>query len=213
LEYFLFVLTLLVIVQAGIRKGVQIVVSVCLGFVLAFGPWVARNLVTLGVSGDPGLVTATLQHGMYPNFMYENNPDSYGSPCRYDPHAHEFRGGLRSVLSEIKRRFAEEPWTHLKWYLIGKPLAFWSWNEVQGSGEIPVFPVNERPYHDSPLFEGTYFLMKLVHWPLVFLAAVGFIVAWLPVSSRRLGSDRVFMRMNSVGRGGYPAKVHLQLQR
>ncbi len=192
LEYFLIPLLVFILVTTGFREGVRIAGMIVLGYSLLYGPWVARNRRTLGVTGDKGLMIATLLHGMYPDFMYDNNPDSYGSPYKFDPRVAEFNRSLGKILGEIRRRFSEEPVAHFKWYLIGKPIAFWSWNEIQGAGDVFVFPVEQSPYWNSSLYAATHALMKFIHWPVVLLGLAGSFMAWLPMTERRINGQSLF---------------------
>jgi hypothetical protein len=182
---------------------------IVLGYSLLYGPWIARNLHTLGVTGDRGIMIGTLLHGMYPDFMYDNNPDSYGSPYRFDPRVAEFNRSLKTLLGEIRRRFSEEPVAHFKWYLIGKPIAFWSWNEVQGAGDVFVFPIEQTPYWDSPLFLATHGLMKFMHWPIVLLGLAGFFLAWWPMTRRRIDGRSLFALRAMALLLGYFTLLHM----
>jgi len=69
---------------------------------------------------------------MYPNFTFEGVPESRGYPYLFDPRSPAISKDIHSVLQEILGRFHEEPWEHLQWFLVGKPIAFWSWDDVQG---------------------------------------------------------------------------------
>ena len=209
LEYFLLPLGVFILFSTGIRKGMRMVGMIVLGFSLLYGPWIARNLHTLGAAGDKGLMIGTLLHGMYPDFMYEDNPNTYGSPYRFDPHFAEFNRSLKTAVSEILRRFSMEPVAHLNWYLIGKPATFWSWNEVQGAGDAFVFPVEQTPYWDSPLFWATHGLMKFIHWPLVLFGAVGFVLAWVPKTRCRIEDQALFVLQAMALLLGYFTVLHM----
>jgi hypothetical protein len=74
-------------------------------------------------AGTPGLLIATIQHGMYPDFMYQGRPESHGVPYRFDPDTARIASSLHSVLAELARRASGEPAKYLRWYLLGKPLA------------------------------------------------------------------------------------------
>ena len=75
----------------------------------------------------------------------------------------------------------------MTWYLIKKPIAFWSWGMVQGQGDVFVYPVSKNPYWDQPLFRVSHRLMRIVHEPLVLLGLFGCVMAWFPASTRRIG--------------------------
>jgi hypothetical protein len=124
-------------------------------------------------------MVGTLHHGLYPDFMFDGIPESLGYPYRFDPRSGEIGSSLSSVLAEIQRRFAAEPWRHLQWYLVGKPLSLLSWTLVEGVGQIFVYPVQSSPYLDNAVFRWTGQLMFLLHWPLTVLGAAVALAAWL----------------------------------
>ncbi|MCJ7683676.1 MAG: hypothetical protein MUO68_05215, partial [Desulfobacteraceae bacterium] len=119
-----------------------------------------------------------LHHGIYPAFMYEGVAESYGFPYRYDPQAEKIGKSLSSVLKEISNRFVQAPLRHAKWYLLDKPMAFWSWDMIQGSGDAFVYPVSSSPYFHNTFFRITHRLMYILHYPLTVLALFGCLMAW-----------------------------------
>lgn len=181
------------------RSGLAVVLAAVLGFGLVFGPWVYRNLTVLGASEDDQPIINTLHHGMYPNFMYQDRPESFGYPYRFDPDSARISADMPSVLGEIGRRFAEEPIRHLRWYLLDKPIALWSWDSVQGIGDSFIYPVSDSPYLHNPGFQASHQLMRLLHWPLVILGGIGALLVWLPWVSRRLdAAQRLTLRTISL---------------
>jgi len=192
MDYFFIPLAGLLVFQFGPRQGTRLALSCLAGFAALTLPWALRNLLTLGHVSDPTLMTDTLLHGMYPNFTYAGEAQSKGFPYRFDPHAVQLSRDLGGVLGEIARRFYEQPLVYLKWYLLGKPVALFSWNMVQGMGDVFVYPVIRSPYWSQPLFRITHDFMQLVHWPLVSLSAVAAILAWVPRCMRMFGEMAVF---------------------
>lgn len=174
------------------QKGLRLLLGVVLGFALAFSPWAMRNLVVLGKTSDDKLAINFLHHGMYPDFTFEHKAESFGFPYKFDPRSDEIAKNTGSVLKEIGRRFSEEPLPHLRWYLMGKPVAFWSWNTVQGVGDAFIYQVQDSPYLHNPLFRWTHRLMYLLHWPLVCLALLSSILVWLPGRPEWLSGEKLF---------------------
>lgn len=148
------------------------------GFFLVFGPWLIRNYFALGILSDPTLSVSTILHGHYPNFMYQGNLESLGYPYRFDPDVAIIGSNLGSVLSEILRLFITEPLTYLRWYLIGKPLAFFSWGDVASTNEIFTYPTLQSPYLTNSWFTTLKDLMRMTHaiWMLLGLVAAG--ICW-----------------------------------
>ncbi|HRF44093.1 MAG TPA: glycosyltransferase family 39 protein [Candidatus Competibacteraceae bacterium] len=154
--------------------------ALVLGFALIFLPWTARNLHTLGKASDESLMIGTLHHGMYPDFLYNDDPKTFAYPYRYDPESARIAQSIHSVVSEIGHRLQAEPARYLKWFLIGKPLMLWSWNLTESIGGPFVYPVRSTPYASLPYFRWSYQLMEGLHWLLVALAALGSVLVWLP---------------------------------
>lgn len=193
LQYFPILLGIFLVFHLGWRKGIRLAGTMMIGFALCLSPWVIRNMHTLGFTSDKTLMINFLHHGMNPDFTYDKVKESRGFPYRYDPRASEISRDLPSVLKEFSRRFRQEPVEHLRWFLIGKPVAFWSWNMVQGVGDAFIYPVSHSPYFRSPFFQWSHHLMHWLHWPFVILASFGCLMAWLPLQSIGLRSEALFV--------------------
>jgi len=147
-------------------------------FVLMQIPWLVRNELVLGRMNDPTLAIATLHHGSYPDFEYQDDPASLGFPYRFDPATPEIIRSYGSVLAHISDGFAQRPLRMLMWYLVEKPIYFVAWNPIQGVGDIFVFPVAKSPYLDRWEFQFSHDLMYILHWPLMLLGYLGAILVW-----------------------------------
>ena len=199
LQYFIVPLVALLVVGKDRRANVGIAVAAAAGFVLAFSPWIVRNLAAIGSATDPTLATTALHHGMYPDFMYRDIPESRGVAYRYDPRTPEIAESRSTVLDEIRRRFGEEPGRHLRWYLLGKPITLLSWNVIAGIGDVFVYPIAASPYLTTPAYYLTRTFMMWLHWPLVVLALLAAVSAWVPAIGRRMRDDTRFaMRLLSL---------------
>lgn len=192
MDYFMIPLAGLLVFQFGPRQGIRLALACLAGFAALSLPWALRNLLTLGQLSDPTLMTNTLLHGMYPNFTHAGDAQSRGFPYRFDPRAAQLSRDMGSVLGEIGRRFHERPLAYLKWYVLGKPVALFSWDMVQGMGDVFVYPVIRSPYRTEPFFRITHAIMQLLHWPLVGLSAVTAVLAWVPRCVRTFGETAVF---------------------
>lgn len=172
-------------------KGSAVLVA---GFLLLWAPWVVRNEVSLGRSGDPSVMVNTLTAGMYPDFEYEHNPASLARPYRWDPRSAEINQDIGSALKEIRRRFRERPGEELEWYLVGKPQMLWSWDLIEGGWDAYIYPVESgNAYDTDPMFIATHAIAHLLHWPLVLLAFGVSIYSWLPRAKRRLQGPTLVM--------------------
>ena len=163
-----------------------------LSFLLIFGSWSVRNYNAIGHLSDPTLTKGTLQHGMYPNFMYQDDPKSFGFPYRYDPTSKETVASTATVLKEIQRRFKEEPARHLSWYLWGKPTTLWSWNIIAGIGDSFIYEVSQSPYFYSKRFQWSRWAAYYSHNFLMILSFLVAFVCWLPIFQKALSLNQLW---------------------
>jgi 4-amino-4-deoxy-L-arabinose transferase-like glycosyltransferase len=190
------------------RPRMQTVLMVLTGFLLLYGPWMARNEISLEGRGSGSLAMDTVHKGMYPGLMYRDDPATYGYPNRSDPNWSQ-RKHMAAVLSEIADRFRAEPGRYLHWYLIGKPLTFLSWDMIVGMGDVFVYPVTASGYDTDPVLIATHKAMYLLHWPIVLLALLGGVLVWLPSVRQRLApQDLIVAQLLSLVLGYFLA-VHI----
>lgn len=193
LQYFPLIMAFLLLFQFGWRRGTRSFIVFVIGFFLVFAPWLVRNLIVLHSPGDRTLMINFLHHGMYPDFTYHQEPRSYGFPYRFDPRSTEIRKDLSSVVREIAERFKKKPFEQSVWFLIGKPIAFWSWDIVQGVGDIFIYPVGSSPYFDNKFFQLTHDFMHFLHWPLVCLGLLSSFLVWISFFETVLSHEAVFV--------------------
>ncbi len=193
LQYFVVPLAILSYYHFAGKKGWRTAGLIALGFALTYSPWIIRNIHTLGMTTDPTLMINTLENGIYPNFMYHGDPHTFGFPYRFDPHYRELTRSVPIVLKAIYQHFLHEPGRYLDWYLIGKPIALWSWSMVAGMGDVFVYPVLSTPYAYLPQFVFTHWLMFHLHWTLVILGLIGCILVWLPARIAGLSGSALFV--------------------
>lgn len=199
LELFPLAVAFLLFVNYPKPKAFKGSAMIFLGFLLLWGPWLARNHVSLGTASDPSLMLSSLHQGMYPGMMYHDEPGTLGYPYRFDPQYTEAAKSMSTVLTAIGQQFTQHPGKELSWYLIGKPIMLWSWNLVAGPGDIFIYPTFISPYSSFPVFIFTHALMHGLHWLLVILALAGCILVWLPYARRHLGhSSLLFARTVSL---------------
>ncbi len=120
----------------------------------------------------------TMTHGSYPDFIYKDPRLQY-YPYNDDPRYQEYSASVGNFLRIFSHRVAEEPWRYLRWYLIDKPYTLWTWNILQGQGDIYVYPVLRSLYQIAPFWDQTRLLMKRLH-PLILLLALSGLLILLP---------------------------------
>lgn len=193
LLYFIVPLVFFLLYSWSWNSGWKKTAAIVLGFSLLCGPWLARNIATLGVPGDNTLMLAALRTGVYVDMMYRNDPQSYAYPYRFDPKFEDTSRDLSSVIAEVGNEFRKAPVALLRWYILGKPLTLWSWSNIEGPGDVFVYPVLSTPYRYLPQFKATHALMQSVHWMLVALMTAGICIAWLPQRWSGFSKDVVFV--------------------
>lgn len=147
-------------------------------FALALSPWLIRNQSEAIAEPTSSLLVNTIAHGSYPGFMYDNQPESFAYPYRYDPNIKEITADLPAILGHIAGRFRAEPFIYTRWYLIGKPAFFLSWGGVQGD-DILIYSVLHSPFYENPRFAMLRSLAFSLHWPLMIVGLVGVLIALL----------------------------------
>jgi len=192
LLYFVPFLALFIAFGANSRTRARDAVLLTLGFLFVIGSWVLRNWLVLGVAGDNTLTISTLHHGMYPGFVYEGHPESFGFPNRFDPDAARIGASMGSVVAAIVERFQGDFWGHAAWYA-EKPLWLFRWGIIAGQGDVFVYPTLASPYYDQAFFKATRQFMYWLHAVLVWLAFGGAALAWLPQLTRSMPAERLFM--------------------
>ena len=170
---------------------------IAMPFIVIFSAWLVRNMITLGYLSDPSLSIYTLQHGMYPHFMYNGDTRTFGYPYRFDPNTKQIASSMSSVIAAIVHRFLTQPGEHVVWFL-SKPLYLFRWDMIQSSGTF-FYPVQYSPYQTSPLFAAIHRTMHLIHPILMFSSGVGSLLVWLPEKRLAIGrATSISMRLLSL---------------
>ena len=177
LDYLPWLLVPLALLALPRPRAWRTVAVLALGIATVMGPWWARNLVQFGQLDDRSLAVNTLLHGMYPDFLWEDRPETLAMPYKFDPEAPAIGRSTATVLSALAERASADPARYLRWYLVGKPLSLVAWDEVR-IGDAFILSVSATPYFSHPVFLATHLLARLLHWPLMVLAFAGCVLAW-----------------------------------
>jgi len=140
-------------------------------FSLFPGIWLLRNHLQLPDDAKRGVHRAviTLSHGAYPDFVYKN-PRFKRFPYREDPLQPSFGDSIDNFMRILWARFKNEPVRYLKWYLIGKPRYLWSWDIIQGVGDVYIYPVKVYLFENSVMAHLVKAMMRFLHPFLLLLA-------------------------------------------
>lgn len=139
--------------------------------------WNIRNRINLPPDSPRGSLRAinTLSHGSYPGFIFESEQFKY-RPYKEDPQQPEFGRSLNRFTAVMAERIKQRPLRYLAWYLFEKPYYLWSWNLLQGQGDVYVYRVKHSLYTQSPVADGIRLLYRYTHPLIVLFAAVGMLL-------------------------------------
>jgi 4-amino-4-deoxy-L-arabinose transferase-like glycosyltransferase len=177
-EYFPVLLLVAVLIIPALRSYRRNALIAFACFILAMSPWFIRNQSAAVSRSSPSLLIKTLAHGSYPDFMYQQRPETFGFPYRFDPDADRDTRDLPSIVSHIGGLFKAHPLEYGRWYLIGKPYFFLSMEDVQ-SFDILIYPVTHSPYYEDLRFATLRWLSLCLHWPLMILGLAGSLLVLL----------------------------------
>lgn len=151
--------------------------AVCfLAFLLTMSPWFIRNF---GVEQPrPSLMVNSMAHGAYPGFKFDDRPETFGFPYRFDPAYPEHIRSGSAFATHLANRFSAEPVRYFEWFLLGKPYFFLSLRDVQ-SLDIQIYPTPANPYYERPFFAWMRGMSINLHWPLMIAGLIGIVVAAL----------------------------------
>lgn len=169
-------------------RGIAMLLTV---FTLFWGGWSIRNAVSVPPDSPSALKrsVASMSHGAYPGFVHSDPRFKY---YMYgdDPEQPAFGSSMGDFARILWKRVKQRPLRYLSWYLVEKPYYFWSWNILQGQGDIYVYPVHSSLYTQEPTVDATRRLMKLLH-PWVLLLALAGIVGFRRLRRHFSGSREV----------------------
>jgi hypothetical protein len=135
--------------------------------------WTIRNrseAVSAGAGGSSRALH-TLAHGTYPGFIYKDPRWKY-FPYRDDPQIAEYTSSLGNFTRIFWQRFKERPLRHVVWYTFEKPYYIWSWNILQGMGDVYIYPIRQSLFTTNSLANTVRVGMKVIH-PFLMAACLG----------------------------------------
>ena len=83
-------------------------------------------------------------------------------------------------LTVLRQRFQEHPTDFLKWYLGGKLLFMWKWDNVY-NGDVYQYPMVVKGFHQDNWLTTLHRFMRWLHWPSIAMSILGiglFLVNW-----------------------------------
>jgi 4-amino-4-deoxy-L-arabinose transferase-like glycosyltransferase len=150
----------------------------CAGAACVVAPWMIRNALTV-TDGSGSLIAATMLDGSYRGYVYNGDLATFPYARFADPMFETARQTVARALDEIRLRIAADPLGMALWYLIEKPTYLLRWGNVDGAGDVFVYPVLASPFSDDPLFLLTHRIYAASHDLIVVLAAIGGSLVWI----------------------------------
>lgn len=153
--------------QHRIRTAITVFI---LASYLLLAAWTSWRTLTLGAdTTQAGQLKGALICGFYPDITYKDIP---GMPYREDPDYQKFAdmdypGLFMHVLDQIHA----EPTRYLSWWLVGKPMMYWSW-KVEFNDGINFYPVEYSWFDSNSAMGALRSIMVGIHPFLVILALI-----------------------------------------
>lgn len=186
----LFVGFLPLLALAVTRSRLKCLILVLVGAAVPLAPWLIRNMLVDVSATTPSSLAMTMVTGAYPDYMFNGDPRTFPFPQSYDPNFLKVSANATTATYEILRRIAADPWGMTAWYFLRKPVYLWQFVNIDGVGDVFVYPIRTSPFTSNPVFVFTHDVMQIMHWPIVVLGAIGSILVWRPDISTLLPESR-----------------------
>lgn len=162
-------------------KRLYCFLAIGFGFGLLWTPWQVWSSHQSAGASNLKIVFA---YGSYPDFTYKN-PDLRGYPDYDDPEFKNMKNSIPHTLKVLGERASHDPLKYISWYLLEKPVSYWGWTLVQGSGGPFLYPIKRSLYDKSPVAKISLVAMKYIHYVLVFLLFSGFLYTIINIAAKR----------------------------
>ncbi|MEL6109337.1 MAG: glycosyltransferase family 39 protein [Planctomycetota bacterium] len=147
-------------------------------FLVICGAWFVRNS-TLEIPDQKKSVArarASIILGSYPSFFHKTEEFRY-YPQHEDPQYPELRESWSTMTRILWSRIQERPLRYVTWYFVQKPYYLWSWNILQGQGDVYVYPVKSSIYQQNRIAKFTHFFSKVIHPAVLVLAFIAILAS------------------------------------
>jgi hypothetical protein len=130
-----------------------------------------------------GSVWKSVLAGSYPGFLGRSDTGTFMA-YRNDPEFERMTHDKAYGFRVMRERLMERPGAYLKWYLGGKILFMWRWDNVY-NGDVYIYPMKRKGFHTDPVLRPIHRAMHALHWPLYLLTWLAPVLLF--VRSRQLG--------------------------
>lgn len=164
-----------------------------LGVFILWLPWVAWKMVYSYDENTKNSAAASFAYGSYPNLIYDKAtliyPDDRArriSSFREDPKFNKMAKSLNYGAKVTFGRFKKEPAKYIRWYLYGKPLMYWKWDNNMSLQKGPfVYPVIYSIYHKTLWAQWSFRIIRFLHPILILMAVFATLVAIKDIFSQK----------------------------
>ncbi len=170
----------------------------CGGAALIVAPWFIRNLLNVP-AGGPSLVADTMLRGSYRGYTFAANPSTFPDGWLYDPSVDFTRRSLVSTLEAVGNKITLDPLGMMKWYFVEKPVYLFQWSNIDGIGDVFVYPIVRTPFSDRIAFKAVHLIFEWSHVVILTLAFLGCIAPWTPAVRKIISSKaKTVLRLASL---------------
>ncbi len=136
--------------------------------------WVPQQLImNAHRAGHPveevNSIWLLVAHGSFPGLEHET--DFRKRPPDFERLTTDFEYGSQRVLERMR----DDPGRHLAWYLGGKALFMWRWDNLY-VGDVYQYPMVRKGFEESALLAAIHSLMRALHGPLHWIAFASLLV-------------------------------------
>lgn len=184
-----------------------------IGFLLILGPWWIRNIISVEGDNRPySSLSMVMVVGSYPGYMYKDDPKTFPYANFSDPGAPSAMQNTSSAAGEIIKKILDDPWRMLKWYLYEKSVYLWQWSNIEGMGDVFIYPVASTPYKKDPLFIILHKLFMIAHPALIVISLIGSLFAYSKSASAIIPENQLFLLKSASLLIIYTQISHIPLQ-
>lgn len=146
--------------------------------------------------------------GSYPDLTYKD-PKFKGIPYKEDETYKDNAKKLSLALKVVSERFQEKPGEYLYWYLIGKPMTYWTWSILVGHGGPFIYPIEKSIYFTNDFLSYTLTLYHAIHPIFVLLSLAALVLLVRSLHASKYNSEHDTVALLVVGCIAYFTVLHM----
>lgn len=146
--------------------------------------------------------------GSYPDLTYKD-PKFRGIPYREDETYEDNAKKLSLALKVVSERFREKPGEYIYWYLIGKPVTYWTWSILVGQGGPFIYPIEKSIYFTNDFLSYTLTFYHAIHPVFVLLSLAALVLLARSLHASKYNSEHDAIALLVVGCIAYFTALHM----